>query len=339
MFEEKYESMFIVRTPYHYINALEAANKYKVDLEKSILIVWSNHFKKRFKHMLRGENWGRIEYLPVVHYDKKESWFRGVKNAFKDVKYLLKSGVVVSRVGRVEKCFSIIPVEKYLQHIINKVEAKKLVIIDEGIGVFSLTKKYLEKRKGKTEVKSLRYDRRRKNAYEFFTSYPIEKYVEGVSKKRIKRNEFRMLKSKSKTESNTSKCGLILGTERNERTKNIYTKFLNESINFMKNKANKIWYKPHRMETDNQIEKVKDVRGVKIMDNEYPIEIALTREKTVPKYVAGFASTAIHSILKVYEKEVEKVVVFGRKGDIKEEKTSYEYYESMDDEKVNVIYV
>lgn len=339
MFKEKYKSAFIIRTPYHYINALEAARSYNVDLKRSILIVWSNHFKKRFESILEKEKWGSIKYLPVIHHSNKKTWFGRIENVTKDLKYLLKSSVKLSKIKGVERCFSIVPLEKYVQHITNKLKTKKLIIIDEGVGVFSLTKKYLKKRESSTKVKTYGYDRRRSEPYEFFTSYPLRKHIDEIDKERIKKHSFELSKSKNNVGNKPPKGGIILGSERNEKTKNIYEEFIRESINFMKSSVKNIWYKPHRMETKRQTKKIIKNINVRLIDNECPIEIALAKKRINPKRLTGFASTAIHSILKIYDNDEVRVKVFGRDNSKDRNSISYKYYESMSDQKIDVVYL
>lgn len=335
----KYESAFIIRTPYHYINALEAAERYEVDEEKSILFIWSNHFKERFEHILTDRKWGRIEYLPVVHHDKDAGWAKKIKNVWEDIDYLIQANLILWRVGKVNKCFSIIPLEKYVQHIINKIEAEKLIIIDEGVGSFYLTDKYLSRRKQKTERKIYKYDRRRNKNYEFFTSYPLTKHIKSIEKEEVKKHSFDLLKSKIDFDGEKCEGGIILGTERNERTDKIYHEFISESIKFMEKRVKKIWYKPHRMESKISVKKMLEKTGVGLIKNDLPIEIALLEKGITPRLLSGFSSTAIHSIRKIYGEKVEKVKVFGLKGDCGENNMAYEYYESLPSDQVDVNYL
>lgn len=336
---KKYTSAFIIRTPYHYINALEAAERYGVEKERSVLIVWSNHFRERFSHMVEDRKWGNIEYINVVHHREGKKLRNTIVNIAKDAKYLIKANLLIRKIGKVKKCFSIIPTEKYVQHVINKLKSEKTIIIDEGVGVFELTSDYFKKEEIRERGKIYKYDRRRSKNYEFFTSYPIEEYVREVRKKEVKKHSFDILKSNFDLRKGNEEGGLILGTERNKKTKKVYPRFLRKSMRFMKGKTERVWYKPHRMETDKQINEVRKKYEVEIIKNDLPVEIALLREKIVPSFVSGFSSTAIHSIRKIFDRRVKKIKVFGIKSDCGGGKMACEYYEAMPDDQVDVSYL
>lgn len=335
----KYESVFIIRTPYQYLNALEAIDRYGVEVEYAVLIIWSNHFKKRFRHIIENEKWGKVKYMPVVHHGKNVSWSEKIKIISEDLKYLIRTSLISIELGSVKNCFTIAPVEKYLQHIINKLSCDELVIIDEGVGVFDMTRRYFRKRKKDLKRGFIGYDRRRERNCEFFTSYPLEEHVEGLEGCEIKRHSFGALKSRNKIEKCKYEGGIILGTERNEKTKSIYRKFIYKSIKFMKECTNKIWYKPHRMETNYQIKEIISNNNVSLIGNNLPVEIALPKRKIIPKIVSGFASTAIHSILKIYESKVSKIRVFGSKKGSHKGRMAYNYYESLPNDEVEVVYL
>jgi hypothetical protein len=335
---KKYNYVFIIRTPYHYINALEAVNKYEIETKKSILVIWRNHIKERFDHIVCKKKWGELIYLPVVHHEKNIPYISRAKNLYEDASYLIKTNYILSNIRSIDICFSIPPTEKYLQHIINKVKSKKLIVIDEGVGTFRLIERYLEKRRKEFSNKFFRYDRRRNESYEFFTSYPLNEYIEEVNKKDIIKHSFEFLKSKYDIKKGKKKNGLILGTEHNKNNKDIYDDFVSKSIGIAKRYVDKVWYKPHRMETKKQVKNITKGRCLELIENDLPIEMALLENSIVPHFVIGFASTAIHSIKKIYKKNVKEAVVFTGKNIDKKDRLFHDYYKSLPDVKIDMRY-
>lgn len=337
MGRKKYESAFIVRTPYHYINALEAVQRYGLDIKESALIVWTNHFSKKFDTLVDEEKWGIVKRVPVILRGSENSLISRSKEKAKDAGFLVKANVAAWQIGQVEMCFSVLPNHTHVQHIINKLGAKNIVILDEGVATFRFAKDFLKKKEKNLSSKLFWYDRRRNQDFEFFTSYPLERYVDGIEGNKIKRHSFEYAKSRFEEVNDRRKQGLILGTQRNDDINNIYDEFLSASVEFM-NDVELVWYKPHRWESAREIKRVEKKYNINTMKNSSPIEIALVEKGIVPKKLSGFASTAIHSINKIFEGRVEKSVVFGLKSD-KGAKTSYEYYESSFEDKVDIRYI
>jgi len=337
MHRKKYEYAFIVRTPYHYINALEAIKKYSLDRNKSALVVWTNHFDKKFDTIVDKERWKVVKKVPVILRGSKNSLISRSKEKAKDVGFLVKANVTTWQLGQVETCFSVLPNHTHVQHIINKLGAKNIVILDEGVATFEFAKDFVDKKKVNSSDSLFGYDRRRNQDFVFFTSYPLDKYVDGIEDDKINRHSFEYAKSRFEERKDRRNQGLILGTQRNEDINSIYDEFLSASVGFM-NDVESVWYKPHRWESDREIKKVKKKYNLKTMKNNTPVEIALAEKGMVPKKISGFASTAIHSINKIFEDRVEKSMVFGLKSD-KGDKTSYEYYESSFEDKVDIRYI
>jgi len=334
---KKYKSAFIVRTPYHYINAIEAVQRYGLDRKKSALIVWTNHFSKKFDTLVDEEKWGVVKRVPVILRENKNSLISRSKEKAKDVGFLVQANVTALQIGQVETCFSVLPNHTHVQHIINKLGAKNIVILDEGVATFEFAKDFIKKKEKNSSSKLFGYDRRRNQDFEFFTSYPLEKYVGNLKNEKIRRHSFEYAKSKFEKGNEIHNQGLILGTQRNDDINSIYDEFLSESVRFM-NDVESVWYKPHRWESGREIRRVEKKYNLKTMKNGTPVEIALIKKGIVPEKVSGFASTAIHSINKIFEGRVEKSMVFGLKSD-KGDKTSYEYYESSFGDKVDTRYM
>lgn len=332
-----YNAVFIVRTPYHYINALEAAYSYGIDRNKSALIIWSKHPGKKFDNFVDKEQWKAVEHLPVLLRNNKDSLIGWGKERIKDIEYIFRSIRTASRLGKIELCFSILPDDTQIQHIINKLGSKKVVILDEGVATFGFAKNYLDRREKEVDSTIFGFDRRRNQDFEFFTSFPLSKYVKKLKEEKVRRHSFEYTKSKIDFKNIGHIKGLILGTQRLGKIKCKYDKFMSLSLKFINCRPDKIWYKPHRWETDDEINKTKRKYNLKVIDNRLPVEVILSTSNVAPNKVSGFASTAIHSINKIFERRIEKSVVFGiNKCD---KKLPYIYFESGFENKVKVRHI
>lgn len=330
MHEHKYEYAFIIRTPYHYINAQEALSKYNIEKSNSILVVWSNIFEKKFSHLIEKKEWGNVYYLPVIYYEKESSIIGKIKNRARDLWYLARSKSLSWKTGKIKVCFAVLPNSKWITHIINSLGSKRVVIIDEGIAQFDIIKEYLSKSTKRGKNKNYGFDRSIAVPYEIFTSLPINEEVKKVRKKRVKKHSFGSLKSKYNVSKFKQNCGLLIGAPHKGDRKKYYEEFVHKSVEKIKSKVKKVCYKPHRNEEKKETVKTVKKYDLQLINKNLPIEIYLLKNKLVPKYISGFTSTAIHSLYKIYGKRIKKVMVFIKKSENNDVDKKHKYYKNLD---------
>lgn len=337
MKKSQYEYAFIVRTPYHYINALEATNKYNIKKKNSVLILWSNIFEERFDHLIEKGDWGDVFYLPVIYYDDESKIVNKIKNRALDFLYLVKVYYLSLRVEKVETSFAVLPNSKWVRHVINSLDSEKVIILDEGVAQFDIIKKYASESEKDSGSKRYGFDRSKNAQYEIFTSYPLSNVIKGVKEEKVTEHCFEFLRSKYNTSDFERECGLIIGSPHKGEKNSYYGEFLKKSISRIEPKVKNVFYKPHRNERKKYISSMSKIEDIEVIDNNLPIEIALLRKKVVPKYISSFYSTAIHSIYSIYGSKVKRVLIFKIKRSGEKEDAMYKYYENMDKKVVKTV--
>ena len=133
--------------------------------------------------------------------------------------------------------------------------------------------------------------------------FSIFKKIKLKKKIKIYNNDLRVLKSLSKHKKVDNNKVFIIGSasiERKNLNHNYFKKIINQIIIKYKNK--KIYYIPHRLEKDLKYILTKNIS---IKRFNIPIELALTKEKFLPKYVLSFYSTALFNLKHIYKNQVK----------------------------------
>jgi hypothetical protein len=85
--------------------------------------------------------------------------------------------------------------------------------------------------------------------------------------------------------------------------------FLKEVIDFFKKMDLEIVYLPHRLESQEKLNLIKEKLNLKIVKNEFPAEIQLLVDGFIPEYIASFGSSILISLPKMFP-EIKHVYSF-----------------------------
>lgn len=85
--------------------------------------------------------------------------------------------------------------------------------------------------------------------------------------------------------------------------------FLEQAVGVFKKLDLEIIYLPHRLESEDKLNLIKNKLNLKIIKNEFPAEIQLLVDGFIPKYIASFASSVLVSLPKIFP-EIKNVYSF-----------------------------
>lgn len=85
--------------------------------------------------------------------------------------------------------------------------------------------------------------------------------------------------------------------------------FLEEAIEFFKKMNLDMVYLPHRLESEEKLNLIKNKLNLEIVKNEFPAEIQLLVNGFVPEYIASFGSSILVTLPKIFP-EIKNVYAF-----------------------------
>lgn len=94
-----------------------------------------------------------------------------------------------------------------------------------------------------------------------------------------------------------------------EISKEKQIEFISQVIDFFEKMNLEIVYLPHRLESEEKINLIKNKLNLQIVRNEFPAEIQLLIDGFVPEYVASFGSSILITLPKIFP-EIKNVYAF-----------------------------
>lgn len=311
-------NLFVVESPFQLISAIEANNYFKN--EENILIIKYSSYRT---HKQNNEQmsllktyitWNRI-------YEIKPSF--STKQSNLKLLYFIKK--IKKRYTSINKIF----IGEYRSWIereyLNILNPKQCFILDDGNMTIelqksfiptaeyyyfgsSLMKKFIDKLQHKIFTFLLFGLNKIRKDINIFTCFDLESYSD---EQIIIKHSFEYLKEKSEEKEilentvyffggNLSELGLISKQEEMNILKKVFYYFDNKNI--------KIIYLPHRRESSEKLDNIKNDLGIKLRYSKYPAEIEFILMDKIPQYLASFTSTALHTVSKIVN--FEEVIAF-----------------------------
>jgi hypothetical protein len=92
-------------------------------------------------------------------------------------------------------------------------------------------------------------------------------------------------------------------------SKDKQVQFLEQVVDFFKKSDLEIIYLPHRLDSKDKLNLIKNKLNLKIIKNEFPAEIQLLVDGFIPEYIASFGSSILVTLPKIFP-EIKNVYAF-----------------------------
>lgn len=290
-------NFFLVESPLQLLNANEAKYKFNIHSEESVLLVFDGVSKRNFaqiKQMVRKSEWQKVYY------------FKNTQKSLSRYFNLLYLKKVLKTYEKHDRIFIGEYRSDLMRDFIHKSNSSEYFLIDDGNyslilhniirneeGIRSqLTKKRL------LLNKLFGLDDRDLFDIIFFTVYDEK------SKEPFIHNNYELIKSKLKSNNLTNKIYFIGNNtpELNIVSEKVYLKSLSEVKKYYKEQ---IYYIPHRRESLEKIERIKNELGFEVLNFDLPIEWAILTSRELPSEVASFFSSALDNCYLIFGHKIK----------------------------------
>ena len=320
---------FITRLALTYVNFLEVQQYFNIRPEDSTLIVLYQDIQspdnQQINRMLNPALWARIHFLPynvdALNSDpgKRNQFGRIGKKIFKirDIsKFIKKLDKSIPYEGETEKVFIGDHHIASMRHLVHRLKAQEVILVDEGARVYGI----FEKRKNEVKDNALLrakkihwkhigarlffgYHMQHLRDYSFFSSWDFPDDA-GI---KVYKNDYTFLQKNMEMLERTTDV-LLLGQpfiDRKRMLPDVYLGYLDKIQRRFEGR--KILYKPHRGESSSVLEYIKERTGFEIADIFLPVEFHLTMNGPVPYAVAGFISSALQNCQILLDKKAHVI--------------------------------
>lgn len=311
------KSVFIIRLPLTYLNALEAQRYFKISVENSILVIlYRDHQDIDCKHinkLLDKSLWKEVHLLPYnvpSLYSREDDTHRSIfhKLVLKHQKikdFIRLQREFVENYQQIDKVF----IGDYnivsMRNLVHNLKPLEVVNLDEGLkvrAIFAEKADKMAKNKIKVDIRQYlkeffayqiyHYNMQDIKGVTFFSSYDLPKNI-GI---RVIKNRYEKLQQTIHTLSKTDAIYFIGQSlpEVGFMTESDYLNYLKAVRNFFGPKP-EINYVCHRGDLTSKLEKIENQVGMGVLDFDMPIEQKLSTEGPIPRIIAGFNSTALQN--------------------------------------------
>lgn len=304
-------NLFIVESPFQFISAIEA-NMYFND-EKSLFVIKYNKNKNNIKQLKKIKNLFNINN--IIEIKSSFSNFDSNVKLFLLLKKFIKENVTFSKIFIGE--YRSFHMRKFFDYFAES----KSFCLDDGNITYQICNLVKDKKD------EYYFD----NGFKGFlkkTLYEFESILFGLNKLKIKReiklftcfdipkidgniiHDFSNIKKEYNLSSSKNIVyfyGAYLEIAGISKEKQI--EFLKQVVDFFKQINLEIIYLPHRLESEDKLNLIKDKLNLKIIKNELPAEIQLLVDGFIPQYIASFASSVLVSLPKFFP-EIKNVYAF-----------------------------
>ncbi len=304
-------NLFIIGSPLQLVNASEAKHQLNIEEDDSHLLI-INFFGERnlqqLKHTLEIYKWDNVEFF---NYKPKNK-----------ISQLLKIRGIVRTVSAKFKNYLIsqIFIGEYnafeIRAIANQINAKTIILLDDGNGSIAIATQQLAKHKQKYSfsIRFLVYSLFGLNVREYksigFFTYYAYLFKGNNHKTLVIENELRLTKmlNQAKVQGNDI---IFLGNKFVEKKYLSYRQYkdkLEFALHYLeKNISKNIVYLPHRGEALEKLGSLQKDLGLTIDHIDLPVELYLLKRKVKPKLVGTFFSSAVNSLNILFQGDVRQI--------------------------------
>ncbi|WP_457564273.1 polysialyltransferase family glycosyltransferase [Caminibacter sp.] len=268
------KNLIFVESPLQLINAFEAVENF--DLKDYIIYIrLSGKYKndlqlKKLAGFLKLDN---VKYFNINSSNKIAGIMQfllfNMKNSIKYADKLF--------IGNFES--------KILKMIMKKIDYKELILLDDGAKTIFLHSSFKEK------------------PYDLFTMYDLKPY----KGQKIYKNTLQKIKNLLTSLEIDDDTIMFIGSKLSEENIMEEKKYI-EVLQKLSEKYKNIIYVPHREESESKLKKIAEIKNIEIKPLDYPVEFYGFYEKTIPYKAVSFYSTALITLKKLYEIEVESLL-------------------------------
>ena len=283
-------NVYVVRTPFQFINAYETLDYFKT--KNNILIIIDNgtiNNKNQLTQQIEEKFWDKI----VRFGDQKESNFMNYVNLIRKLKKL-----------KIDTFFTSSGFNKMQQIIMANLNSKKTILFDQGTGTILTYKLFQNGDINKFSMKKLRFwflglKTKVDNNIDFFTMFDFK----NLPTSKIYKNNYDFVKKKYNLRNKKLTDEVfIIGqklVKSNMVTKQEYFEYLDNIIN--KYKGYKINYLMHRTEDKEYLIENKYNSKMNLLDSTKPGEIYFLELDTQPKVIIGNVSALLISLKYIFK--------------------------------------
>jgi len=311
-------NLFVVESPLQLLSAIEANNYFKH--QENILII------KYSSYRTHKQNNDQMSLLKnYINWNKVYE----IGSSFSTKQSNLKLLYFIKKIKKTYTSINKIFIGEYRSWVereyFNVLNPKQCFILDDGNITIELQNSFIPYAKyyyfGSNYLKIF-IDRLQHKIFTFllfglnktrkdiniFTCFNVEAYSQDQV---IIKHSFEYLKVENKQKEilqntvyffggNLSELGLIS----QEQELNLFKKILK----YFSNKNIKMVYLPHRRESSQKLNYIRDILDIPLRYSTYPAEIEFAMMKELPQYLASFMSTALHTVSNIVD--FEEVIAF-----------------------------
>lgn len=311
-------NLFIVESPFQLLSAIEANNYFKNE-ENILIIKYSSYRTHKQNNAQMSLLKSYIDWNKVYEIESSISTKQSNLKLLFFIKKIKKDYTSINKIliGEYRSW-----VEREYFNVLNP---KQCFILDDGNMTIELQKSFIPTAKYyyfgssflKKSIDKLQHkiftfllfglNRTRKDI-NIFTCFNLEAHSRDQV---IIKHSFEYLKGKNKQKEilkntvyffggNLSELELISQEEEINILKKVFKYFINRNI--------KMVYLPHRRESSQKLEYIRDILRIPLRHSTYPAEIEFVVMEELPQYLASFMSTALHTVSSIVE--FEEVIAF-----------------------------
>lgn len=328
-------NVFIIRSPFSYLNALEAQFFLKIEPVNSILIAFYTielyQEVKQIKKILEHDHWEKIYFLPrnvttAVNAINKNGVITGCLGKASSVKkkkhisyHIRKLNEVADEIGSDVENMIIQNINDYSTlHFVNKLKPECIFALDEGVRAIDTNR--IRNQRLNDKLFFLRFDfiKRLLSTYffqykvreidkvTFFTSYDIQ-----VSKKdKVIKNDYLLTKRKLATTPRIIKTVYFFGsglTEVGIMTEKIHHRYIKKVRDYFSDFH--FVYIQHRGEKKRKLDALRSDLNIEIRNFDLPYEYMLYTGCPIPEIIASFCSSVLQNCYNIVGKDI-KIISF-----------------------------
>jgi len=322
---ENQVNLFLISTALQIINANEAKAKFAISNQSAVLIVAAySHNLVTIKKVIDYSQWKEVRYVNddidfIKNHEENIKNRKYISAFIVVISNLRKSLKIVSQYDRVEKLFVGNYANIDMLNLINHISYKSLILLDDGIGTIEVNERrkkninYLKDFSGKLDMKAmvkkclLGYRIYHPNNVCFFTIYDLK----------MRKGDTRVVNDFSETKKMINRKGHLnavyfVGGPYSELhpillTESNYFKYLIEIKTYFKDMD--FIYIPHKAESSEKINKIKNYLNITVQPIDLPVELSLIGLPRFPLRLSGFVSSALVNCKLIFEKELTIVSI------------------------------
>ena len=342
-------NVFIIETPHQLLNAIEAKHTLNISPSFLVIILLEEYPASAYQPLISENEWDRIEYVAsttpaesaLARTIKDATWerARGYYQTYELYRLRNRLDKIANSIANVDKLFIGNYWREYMRHFGNVLDHRELYVLDDGTATLGLNdarrnqgvknmqfKLKLAKMSAIEKFLGLRSAAARNLIY--FTTYNLDLPPGDCAIA----NDYRYLRSASETAGRVDDIFFLGQTLMQEGLSHEgYIEYVRKVKSYFK--GEKLIYIPHKLEPEARVRIIEQELGLPIRRFGVPIEFQLTINKTMPKILASFCSSALENCRIIFKNTLKIKSFYIRSEDFAANPdfiaSIYSYYEKM----------